>query len=204
MLFALEEIISDMNAPLLGSTVVASVASVIVERAILGNEPLFHVPRYQLIHPAELGAYAALGIAGGGVSLLFCKVLLGLRRRFLALPAHTRAWQPAVGGLVVGGLLLFTPAVMGVGYEYVDQALNGSLLLPAMLTFCALKSSRRPCRTRRATPEASSRRRSTSAPCSGIDWRRGERVRALPDCDAGCCMPSWAWARCSRESSARR
>ena len=65
-----------MNAPLLGSTVVASVASVIVERAILGNEPLFHVPRYQLIHPAELGAYAALGIAGGGVSLLSAYALL--------------------------------------------------------------------------------------------------------------------------------
>jgi len=139
VLFALEEIVGDMNAPLLGSTVVASVASVIVERAILGNEPLFHVPPYQLIHPAELGAYAALGIVGGGVSLLFCKGLLGLRRRFLALPAHTRAWQPAVGGLVVGALLLLTPAVMGVGYEYVDQALNGSLVLPVMLAFCVLK-----------------------------------------------------------------
>lgn len=41
VIFALEEIIGDMNATLLGSTVVASVASVIVERSILGNEPLF-------------------------------------------------------------------------------------------------------------------------------------------------------------------
>src|SRR6185503_19029869 len=38
VLFALEEIIGDMNAALLGSTVVASVASVVVERSILGNE----------------------------------------------------------------------------------------------------------------------------------------------------------------------
>jgi hypothetical protein len=37
---------------LLGSTVVASVASVVVERSILGNEPLFHVPVHHLvIHP---------------------------------------------------------------------------------------------------------------------------------------------------------
>ena len=61
VLFALEEIIGDMNASLIGSTVVASVASVIVERSILGNEPLFHVPPYRLVHPAELIAYAALG-----------------------------------------------------------------------------------------------------------------------------------------------
>src|SRR2546426_588532 len=37
VIFALEEIIGDMNAGLLGSTVVASVASVIVERALLGD-----------------------------------------------------------------------------------------------------------------------------------------------------------------------
>src|SRR5918912_176626 len=83
VLFALEEIIGDMNAPLLGSTVVASVASVVVERSILGNEPLFHVPGYRLVHPAELLAYAALGIFGGLISLLFCKTLLALRRGFL-------------------------------------------------------------------------------------------------------------------------
>ena len=41
VLFALEEIIGDMNASLIGSTVVASVTAVIVERSILGNEPLF-------------------------------------------------------------------------------------------------------------------------------------------------------------------
>jgi CIC family chloride channel protein len=139
VLFALEEIIGDMNAALLGSTVVASVASVIVERSILGNEPLFHVPAYQLVHPAELLAYGALGVAGGGVSLVFCKGLLTLRRGFRALPARTRIWQPAIGGVAIGALLLATPAVMGVGYEYVDQALNGNLLLGAMLFFCMLK-----------------------------------------------------------------
>src|SRR5581483_10416191 len=99
VLFALEEIIGDMNAGLLGSTVVASVASVIVERSILGNEPLFHVPTYHLVHPAELAAYAALGVAGGVLSLIFCKGLLALRAVFLRMPASTRIVQPALGGL---------------------------------------------------------------------------------------------------------
>jgi chloride channel protein, CIC family len=139
VLFALEEIIGDMNAALLGSTVVASVASVIVERSILGNEPLFHVPTYRLVHPAELTAYAALGVVGGLLSLLFCKVLLGARRLFLAMPASTRIIQPAIGGLIIGGILLVSPAVMGVGYEYVDQALNGGLLLKTLVLLCLLK-----------------------------------------------------------------
>src|SRR5262245_32697602 len=73
VIFSLEEIIGDLNATLLGSTVVASVASVIVERSILGNEPLFRVPTYHLVHPAELTAYAFLGIVGGAISVVFCR-----------------------------------------------------------------------------------------------------------------------------------
>src|SRR3954447_23500369 len=105
VLFALEEIIGDLNAPLIGSTVVASVASVVVERAILGNEPLFHVPAYRLVHPAELFAYAALGVLGGALSLLFCKSLLGMRAAFRRLPSRTMIVQPAIGGLIIGALL---------------------------------------------------------------------------------------------------
>jgi CIC family chloride channel protein len=139
VLFALEEIIGDMNAALLGSTVVASVAAVIVERSILGNEPLFHVPIYRLVHPMELFAYAGLGIIGGALSLAFCKGLLTTRRLFQRMPAKTRIVQPAIGGLIIGAVLLYSPAIMGVGYEYVDQALNGGLLLRTMVILCVLK-----------------------------------------------------------------
>ncbi len=139
VLFALEEIIGDMNAALLGSTVVASVAAVVVQRSILGNEPLFHVPTYRLVHPAELIAYAALGVVGGVVSLLFSQGLLTLRGLFLRLPARTKVFQPAVGGLIIGALLVYSPAIMGVGYEYVDQALNGGLLFKTMAILCFLK-----------------------------------------------------------------
>jgi chloride channel protein, CIC family len=139
VLFALEEIIGDMNAPLLGSTVVASVAAVIVERSILGNEPLFHVPTYRLVHPAEVLAYAALGVFGGIVALIFCKSLIATRAAFLRLPARTKIIQPAIGGLIIGGILLYSPAIMGVGYEYVDQALNGGLVLKTMAILCFLK-----------------------------------------------------------------
>jgi len=139
VLFSLEEIIADMNAPLLGSTVVASVASVMVARTILGNEPLFHVPAYQLLHPSELLAYAALGVIGGFASLAFSKGLLRLRRAFKELPPATLMWQPAMGGLAIGGIIIFFPQVAGVGYQYVDQALNGGLVLSTMLALCVVK-----------------------------------------------------------------
>ena len=139
VLFALEEIIGDMNAGLIGSTVVASVTAVIVERSILGDEVLFRVPAYQLVHPAELAAYAALGVIGGLISLVFCKGLLTVRALFLRMPVSTAIFQPAIGGLIVGIVLVFVPQVMGVGYEYVDQALNGGMLLRTMLLLCGVK-----------------------------------------------------------------
>ena len=139
VLFALEEIIGDMNASLLGSTVVASVASVVVERSILGNEPLFHVPTYELVHPAELGAYAVLGVAGGLLSVAFCKALLTGRALFRRLPPATAIWQPAIGGIVIGAIISRVPSVMGVGYEHIDQALNGGLVLQTMAVLCVVK-----------------------------------------------------------------
>lgn len=139
VLFALEEIMGDMNAALIGSAVVASVSAVIVERSILGNSPVFRVPAYHLTNPAELAAYAVLGLVGGIVSLAFCKGLLALRRLFLKMPARTKVFQPAMGGLVIGVILIFVPQVLGVGYEYVDQALNNGLLLKTLVLLCLVK-----------------------------------------------------------------
>ena len=139
VLFALEEIIGDMNAVLLGSAVAASVTAVVVERSILGNNPVFHVPAYHLFNSMELVAYAGLGIVGGILSLAFSQGLLRVRAFFLRWPVKTRWFQPAVGGLFIGALLIFVPQVRGVGYEFVDQALSGGLLFRTMVILCIAK-----------------------------------------------------------------
>jgi CIC family chloride channel protein len=139
VLFALEEIIGDLNAGVIGPAVIASVTAVIVERSLLGNQPLFRVPSYHLVQPAELLAYALLGIIGGVISLIFCKGLLLGRALFKKLPRSTLMIQPAMGGLIIGAILIGFPEVMGVGYEYVDQALNGGMILKSMMVLCAVK-----------------------------------------------------------------
>ena len=54
VLFSLEEVMGDLNAPILGSVVLASATSWAILRMLLGNNPLFHVPQYELVHPASL------------------------------------------------------------------------------------------------------------------------------------------------------
>ena len=139
VLFTLEEVMGDMHAPVLGSIVLASATSWIVLHLLLGDEPLFHVPAYQLVHPLEFLVYAVLGLAGGLVSVAFVKLLLWQRKHFLKLPKSTQWWQPAVGGLTVGILGWFFPTVLGVGYNFVDQVLNGGMVVRTMALLVLLK-----------------------------------------------------------------
>jgi CIC family chloride channel protein len=139
VLFALEEVMGDLNAPILGSVVLASATSWAVLRLMLGNNPLFQVPEYTLVHPLEFGIYALLGIAGGFLSVAFTRLLLRMRKFFLSLPRNTIWLHPMAGGVTVGLMGWFVPQVLGVGYGYVGAALNGSMALRLMLLLVALK-----------------------------------------------------------------
>ncbi len=139
VLFALEEIVGDLHAPVLGSVVLASATSWMVLRLLLGNNPLFKVPQYQLVNPLEFGVYAVLGVAGGLVSVSFTKLLLGMRARFLRFPKKTVWFQPVAGGFLVGLMGLFVPQVLGVGYGYVGDVLNGRMALNLMVLLLVLK-----------------------------------------------------------------
>jgi len=139
VLFSLEEVMGDMHAPVLGAVVIASATSWAVLRLLLGNNPLFQVPQYELVHPLELAIYALLGIAGGFLSVAFTRLLLEMRKFFLHLPKSTRWWHPVVGGVTVGLMGWIVPQVLGVGYTYVGSALNGTMALKLMLLLVVLK-----------------------------------------------------------------
>jgi CIC family chloride channel protein len=139
VLFSLEEIVGDLHAPVIGAVVLASATAWMVLRVFLGNHPLFKVPQYQLVSPAEFAVYAMLGVAGGVVSAAFAKLLLGMRERFLRFPQKTLWFQPVVGGLLVGVVGWFVPQVLGVGYGFVGDALNGNMAFKMMLLLVVLK-----------------------------------------------------------------
>jgi len=139
VLFALEEVVGDLHAPVLGSVVLASATSWAMLRLILGNNPLIKVPQYQLVSPWEFGIYAVLGVVGGFVSVAFTKVLTGLRERFLNFPRKTLWFQPVAGGLLVGIMGWFVPQVLGVGYQHVGSALNGGMAMELMVLLLVLK-----------------------------------------------------------------
>jgi CIC family chloride channel protein len=139
VLFSLEEIMGDLNAPMIGGVVLASATAWMVLRLLLGDHPLFSVPTYHLVSSAEFAVYAVLGVAGGVVSAAFARLLLGLRARFLRFPRETVWFQPVVGGLLVGAIGWFVPQVLGVGYGFVGDALNGRMVFRLMVLLLVLK-----------------------------------------------------------------
>jgi chloride channel protein, CIC family len=139
VLFSLEEIMGDLHASVLGSVVLSSATSWMVLHLVLGDDPLFHVSGYQLVHPVEFAVYAALGIVGGLGSVAFVKLLLRLRAWFMRWPKATVWYQPVVGGITVGVMGYFVPEVMGVGYNNVDKVLNGNVVLKLVVLFAVLK-----------------------------------------------------------------
>ncbi|HTS26895.1 MAG TPA: chloride channel protein [Bryobacteraceae bacterium] len=139
VLFSLEEIMGDLHAEVLGSVVLSSATAWMFLHLVLGDDPLFHVSGYRLVHPSELAVYAALGLVGGLGSVCFVKLLLGLRARFMNLPKWTVWFQPAAGGLAVGLMGYFVPEVLGVGYNQVEKVLNGDIILKTVVLLAVLK-----------------------------------------------------------------
>jgi CIC family chloride channel protein len=139
VIFSLEEIMGDLHAPILGSVVLSSTTSWMVLHLVLGDEPLFHVAGYHLVDPAELLVYIVLGLIGGLGSVAFVRLLLELRKAFARLPRRTAWAYPVAGGLCVGALGYFVPAVLGVGYDQVERVLNGNMVLSAVVVLAVLK-----------------------------------------------------------------
>jgi CIC family chloride channel protein len=140
ILFVIEEVIGQWSAGVLGSIVLSAVSSVVVARWFWGAEPMFRIPSVTLRDPRELLAYAVLGVVGGAASLVFAKALGWLRPAARRQPEWFQMMQPALAGLLVGGIGYFgLPEVMGAGYGTIDQAMHAQFAFKVLLALAGLK-----------------------------------------------------------------
>jgi CIC family chloride channel protein len=131
--FAMELILRDFTAQSFGMVVLASVTASVIGRAAFGNQPFLHLPAFTVQHPAEYALFAALGLAAGVIGVLFTRVL------YLVEDGCDAAWRgpewarPAVGGLLLGALLLVLPQMYGVGYPVLGRGVAGAYSIGFLL-----------------------------------------------------------------------
>ncbi len=144
--FTIEEIIGKLDQTLLSGVIVAAALAAVVERSVLGDNPVYSVPQgYGLDHASSLTLYAALGVAAAVVSVTFTESLLRLRRHF-AQAKELPVWmRPAVGGAVTGllgvvvMLLVNVGGITGGGYAGLVGALSGQYTVQVLLVLGAAK-----------------------------------------------------------------
>jgi CIC family chloride channel protein len=144
--FTIEEIVGNLDQTLLSGVIVAAALAAVVERSVLGENPVFTIPQgYGLDHASSLLVYAAMGVAAALVSVAFTESLLYLRRVFNSAKKLPVWFRPAFGGLATGvlavGLMLVAHVggMTGGGYAVLGDALSGKFAVEVLLALGACK-----------------------------------------------------------------
>ena len=143
--FAMEIILRAFDAEAFGMVVLSSVTASVIGRGILGDHPFLTLPTFHVDHLVQYPLFALLGVVAGLVGVAFSRILYAVE------DACDWAWRgpewarPAVGGLLLGLVLLVLPEMYGVGYPVLGTAVAGGygvafllILLLGKLLACSL------------------------------------------------------------------
>ena len=146
--FALEVVLGTTFATSAVSVVLLSaVVAALIARIGLGAQAAFALPIYEVRSPLELPLYLGLGLLASLTSLAYTKALQLARRSFKGevvglkwLGRLPPSIKPVIGGFCVGLAALYTPQVMGIGYETIQAMLQAvQFSVPLLVALLVIK-----------------------------------------------------------------
>jgi len=142
-LFALEVVLRHFAVHAFAPIVIASVAGTVINRLAFGDVTEFVLPvQNTLAFYVELPAFLLLGLVCGFVAFILMRAVFWADdvgtdlQNALGLPRYLR---PAAAGALLGGLAIFWPHIIGVGYETMSDALTGKIVMHEAIVFAVLK-----------------------------------------------------------------
>jgi CIC family chloride channel protein len=125
------------------SFIPVALASVTAEAArvhLLGAGPVFPVPPHDVVFsPLVLVGCLLAGLLSGGLSALLTQLVYAVEDAFAHLKKIHWMWWPAIGSLAIGiGGLIF-PRALGVGYDVIQQLLQGNATIQLIVGVLVVK-----------------------------------------------------------------
>src|SRR4051812_6814674 len=139
VVFALEEVFGSADRGLLGGVLVGAVAAAVVEKSLLGGQPLLAAPSSTWTDPRELVGFALVGVIAGLTSGASIAAAHRLKRAW-AMRVRSEVLRASMAGLAVGVAGLLAPSILGVGYDSVSFWLHGGGTTQATATAFAIKT----------------------------------------------------------------
>ncbi len=142
-LFALEVVLRHFAVHAFAPIVIASVAGTVINRLEFGGVTEFRLAQPEMLQfYVELPAYLMLGLVSGLVAVVLMRAIFLADDLGTVVQTRTglpRWLRPAVAGGLLGGIAIFYPHIIGVGYETTSLALTGELGLREVMVFAVLK-----------------------------------------------------------------
>jgi len=129
----------DMETEGLMPAITSSIIGYSVFAMLFGWNTIFTTPEFIFQNPLELLFYGLFALLCALLGIFFVKVFYGIHQKvFTPLPIPKWA-KPAVGGFLLGVVALFFPHILGSGYGWVQQAIDGKMAIEIMLMAALLK-----------------------------------------------------------------
>ncbi len=116
---------------------IASITAYTVFALIFGQGLAFNTPAgLEFTNMAELPFYLVFALVCSIVGYVYVLTFYGLRNRFFRKLPIPNAVKPALGGFLLGILVLWLPQLMSGGYGWIQHAIDGRLPLTLLVVLC--------------------------------------------------------------------
>jgi CIC family chloride channel protein len=139
VLFALEILLGDFGLSAFSPVVLSSVTATTISRHYFGDFPAFIIPAYELHSLWEFLFYPFLGLFSGLISVFFIVLLYKCEDMFDAAVQIPEFFKPALGGLILGLILIQWPHVFGVGYGAINLSLTNQIAPLVLFSLIGVK-----------------------------------------------------------------
>jgi CIC family chloride channel protein len=135
VIFAMEVIIAEYTVVGFIPVMLAAVSAAAVSQFLSGGGTLFDIPPLQLNSLLEIPYVILLGLCCGIAVAAFIRISK-IAARFSHWPVMVRF---TLAGCITGTLALAVPQIMGIGYDTLNLALEGEIVLSALLIIALCK-----------------------------------------------------------------